>query len=358
MDLKGNTVLIVDDKLENLDILISHLSVTFGFTILVAQDGQKAIDLAKQFTPDVILLDIMMPDIDGFETCRRLKRNKATKQIPIIFMTALTDVDNKIRGFEVGGVDYVTKPIELQEVSARVVTHLTLHNLHKKLEARNRELDAFGHTVAHNLRNSVTQITGHAQILEEEAELSPELQMYLQAIIQSGYRISNIIEELQLLTGVRKAKILPEPFDMAMVIRKATQRLNYDIEQYQAQIFYPEEWPWALGYAPWVIEVWSNYMSNALKYGGKPPHLQLGATIQSDNMICFWVQDNGLGLTPEEQAQLFTPFTRFNQISIEGHGLGLSIVQHIIQKLNGQVGVESETDHGSRFFFTLPVARG
>ncbi|MDM8530914.1 response regulator [Anaerolineales bacterium HSG25] len=150
--LKGNTVLVVDDKLENLDILINYLSMTFGFTILVAQDGQKAISLAEQFMPDIILLDIMMPGIDGFETCRRLKVNETTKKIPIIFMTALTDIDSKVKGFEAGGVDYVTKPIELQEVSARITTHLTLYNLQRELEARNRELDTFGHRAHRGVR--------------------------------------------------------------------------------------------------------------------------------------------------------------------------------------------------------------
>jgi len=356
--LKGNTVLVVDDKLENLDILINYLSMTFGFTILVAQDGEKAISLAEQFMPDIILLDIMMPGIDGFETCRRLKVNEATKKIPVIFMTALTDIDSKVEGFEAGGVDYVTKPIELREVSARITTHLTLYNLQRELETRNRELDTFGHTVAHDIKNPIALILGYAQILEDETGLSPESQLCLKRIIQSGYRVSNIIEELQLLTGVRKAKILPQPFDMATVIIEVKQRLEYDIEQHQAQIICPEEWPWALGYAPWVTEVWVNYLSNALKYGGKPPYIQLGATIQPDNVICFWVQDNGSGLTPEEQAQLFVPFTRFDQVGTEGHGLGLSIVQLIMQKLNGQIGVESEVGHGSRFFFTLPVVRG
>jgi signal transduction histidine kinase len=355
--IKKNTVLVVDDKPENLDILINHLGDTFGFTILIAQDGKKAISLAEQFTPDIILLDIMLPDIDGFEICRRLKTNKITSNIPIIFMTALTDVDSKIKGFEVGGVDYVTKPIELREVSARVTTHLTLYNLRQELEARNRELDTFGHTVAHDLLNPINGITGYAQMLRDEVELPPKLQEYLEYIIQSGFRMSNIIEGLQLLTGVQKAGIIPDPFNMAMVIIEVEERLKYEFEQYQAQISYPEEWPWARGYVPWVVEVWANYISNALKYGGKPPHIQLGATTQPDNMVCFWVQDNGPGITPEKQAQLFVPFTRFNQVGTKGHGLGLSIVQHIVQKLNGQVGIESEVGHGSKFFFTLPAVK-
>jgi signal transduction histidine kinase len=109
-----------------------------------------------------------------------------------------------------------------------------------------------------------------------------------------------------------------------------------------------------MGYAPWIGEVWINYISNALKYGGQPPHIELGTSIQIDNTVRFWVRDDGPGLTPEVQARLFVPFTQLKQIQTEGHGLGLSIVQRIIEKLGGRVGLESGPGKGSLFFFTLP----
>ena len=122
----------------------------------------------------------------------------------------------------------------------------------------------------------------------------------------------------------------------------------------------PDTWPVALGHAPWVEEVWVNYLSNALNYGGRPPRVELGATTRPDNTVCFWIRDNGSGLTPEEQSRLFTPFTRFDPKSgrgrAKGHGLGLSIVRRIVGKLGGEVGVASEVDHGSVFSFTLPAA--
>jgi two-component system sensor histidine kinase/response regulator len=114
------------------------------------------------------------------------------------------------------------------------------------------------------------------------------------------------------------------------------------------------KWPVALGYAPWVEEVWINYLSNAFRYGGRPPRLELGAEAQPDGRVRFWVRDNGAGLTPEDQARLFTPFTRLDQVQVKGHGLGLSIVRRIVEKLGGQVGVESQIGQGSTFSFTLP----
>src|SRR5206468_1582865 len=119
-----------------------------------------------------------------------------------------------------------------------------------------------------------------------------------------------------------------------------------------------EKWPTASGYAPWVEEVWTNYISNAIKYGGNPPRVELGADVDPDHMIRFWVRDNGAGLAPEQQSQLFKMYSRLGETRIQGHGLGLSIVQRIVEKLGGQVGVESIPGQGSTFSFTLPLYKG
>jgi len=140
----------------------------------------------------------------------------------------------------------------------------------------------------------------------------------------------------------------------------AQRRLAGMIKENQAEIILQEAsaWPVALGYGPWVEQIWVNYLSNAIKYGGRPPCVEMGATQQPDNMIRFWVHDNGNGLSLDEQAQLFTPFTRLGQVRAQGYGLGLSIVRRIVEKLGGQVGIESDgvPGHGSVFFFTLPSA--
>ncbi|HMR64932.1 MAG TPA: HAMP domain-containing sensor histidine kinase, partial [Anaerolineae bacterium] len=138
------------------------------------------------------------------------------------------------------------------------------------------------------------------------------------------------------------------------IIYQVQSRLQPMIEEYKAEIVMPKTWPMVLGYAPWVEEVWINYVSNGIKYGGQPPRLELGATLQSDQMIRFWVRDNGAGLTSEAQGSLFVEFSRLNKFSVPGHGLGLSIVRRIVEKLGGHVGVKSEIGRGSEFFFTLP----
>jgi signal transduction histidine kinase len=142
--------------------------------------------------------------------------------------------------------------------------------------------------------------------------------------------------------------------EMSQIIGEVQRRLDYMLKEYGAELILPTSWPVALGYAPWIEEVWANYLSNAIKYGGQPPRLEVGATPQADGMVRFWVRDNGAGLTLAEQSHLFTPFTKLNRVRAKGHGLGLSIVQRIVEKLGGQVGVESQVGQGSLFYFSLP----
>ncbi len=146
------------------------------------------------------------------------------------------------------------------------------------------------------------------------------------------------------------------PLDMFSIVEEAQKRLVYMSKQSRAEFILPYHWPIALGYAPWIEEVWANYLSNAMKYGGRPPRIELGSTIQEDGMIRFWVKDNGAGILPDDQSNLFTPFTQLGQVRAEGSGLGLSIVRRIIDKCEGQVGLESEVDVGSTFWFALPAA--
>ena len=229
-----------------------------------------------------------------------------------------------------------------------------------ELEVRNEELDAFAHTVAHDLKAPLSLIIGFAEVLEQDyAELpDEEVGQYLCGMAQNGRKMSNIIDELLLLAAVRKVAVDMGSLDMASIVTEAQQRLAFMIEEHQAEIILPDTWPIALGYAPWVEAVWVNYISNAIKYGGRPPRVEAGATVQADGRVCFWVQDNGPGIPPGAQARLFTPFTRLDQLRANGHGLGLSIARRIVEKLGGQVGVESEVGQGSVFSFILPGVAG
>lgn len=235
----------------------------------------------------------------------------------------------------------------------------TLRQQTLELQARNDELDAFAHTVAHDLKTPLGPIIGLSQLLENFYEALPAEQREeaLHAIARSGQKMNNIINELFLLAKMHDANIEVAPLDMANIVAEVKQRLDYMIKEKQVKITLPDSWPLAEGYGPWIEEVWANYMSNAIKYGGQPPQVELGATRQANGFIRFWVWDNGAGLSQKEQKRLFVPFTQLNKVRAQGHGLGLSIVRRIVERLGGEVGVESQgiSGAGSLFFFTLPA---
>lgn len=227
------------------------------------------------------------------------------------------------------------------------------------LEARNAELDAFTHTVAHDLKSPLALIVGFASLLEsgDQTALDADQRLALRTITQTSFRMRNIIDELLLLASVGKQEVEMRPLNMAAIVAETQTRLQYMFEEHKAEIKLPQKWPVALGHGPWIEEVWTNYLSNGIKYGGRPPQLELGAAVQPDGMARFWVTDNGPGIAPEDQARLFAPFTQLSQVRAEGHGLGLSIVHRIIHKCKGQVGVDSEIGAGSTFWFTLPAGQ-
>jgi PAS domain S-box-containing protein len=219
------------------------------------------------------------------------------------------------------------------------------------------ELDAFAHTVAHDLKNPLAAVIGFCRLYEraERAPDAAELSSCLhQAALNAG-RMQNIIDELLLLSTVRKTDVVPEPVAMRRVVEGAWARLEYMVEASGAELALPAEWASGLGHAPWVEEVWENYLSNAIRYGGRPPRLSLGSDEQGGKAR-FWVSDNGAGIPPGEHHRLFLPFSRLHQVRAAGHGLGLSIVRRIVEKLGGDVWFSSAPGRGSTFGFSLPAA--
>jgi two-component system, sensor histidine kinase and response regulator len=361
-----NDILLVDDDPVNLRLLSELLSGR-GFKTRLMPSGKRALAAISRSLPDLILLDIMMPDMDGYEVCRQLKADERTKDIPIIFISALDDIFNKVKAFKLGAVDYITKPFNEAEVYNRVQTHLSLQTMvreiqakNKLLERQNQELDAYSHIVAHDLKTPIGTIIGYTIMLKDVLEdlQNDYMQTCIDGISVSSFRMNRIIDELLLLAKIRQEEVRLQTIDMNQVLTRVLQSLEFTIQRYDGEISLPTSWHPAKGYAPWIEEVWVNYITNGLKYGGQPPHLQLGSSQLKNGMLSFWIRDNGDGLTREEQTVLFDEFTQLNSLHFSGHGLGLSIVKRIIIKLDGQVGVESNgiKGEGSLFYFTLPAA--
>jgi signal transduction histidine kinase len=266
---------------------------------------------------------------------------------------------------EAGVAAYLLKPPDSREMERAITMAMArfkdiqaLHQTNMELQASNDELDAFAHTVAHDLQSPLGLISGFGEMLLLNYEAYPPEQHIeiLSRITRTAKKMSSIVSELLVLSSVRQMDVTLEPLDMAQILDEVQQRLAEEIKNYEAEIIMPSAWPVAQGYAPWIEEVWFNYLSNGIKYGGSPPCLELGVTEDGDGQLRFWVRDNGAGVTAVDQKELFTPFTKLSHVRAKGHGLGLSIVRRIMERLGGQVGIESEFGEGSTFWFTLPAA--
>lgn len=246
----------------------------------------------------------------------------------------------------------------LKLLAARIAAAVDNARMYEEREHLIKDLDAYAHSVAHDLKNPIGVILAYIEMigLEYSPSLPEVVREYNKVIDRNSRKMIDIINALLLIANVRERKeIVMDHPDMAAIVSEVLARLSNDIAMSRAQVSAPDRWPDVLGYTPWIEEVWVNYVSNAIKYGGKPPRIELGATEQPDGCVRFWIKDNGGGISPEDQPRLFTQFTRLDESEAEGHGLGLSIVQRIVEKLGGQVGVESTVGQGSTFFFTLPA---
>jgi signal transduction histidine kinase len=217
--------------------------------------------------------------------------------------------------------------------------------------------------VAHDLKGPVSIIFGYTELMMmegNEVEVSREdMVRYAGILLETGHKMANIINELLMLAKVRRQDDLPlEQLDTNSILNEVLFRLDWQIKEAQARITMPQSWPVAVGYAPWVEEVWVNYIQNAIKYAGEKPEIVVGfdeSDSQADGHVRFWVKDSGPVIAAEEQKHLFLEFSRVGERKIHGHGLGLAIVRRIIERMGGRFGVESEVGEGSLFFFTLPA---
>jgi two-component system, sensor histidine kinase and response regulator len=366
-------ILVVDDNKNILRMVKARLT-KLGHKIEVARNGAVAIKMLKSKIFDLILLDQQMPDMDGLTTLQEI-REKVDPYLPVIMVTASSSLNLAVMFMKSGGTDFIEKPIDFDilsvkieravkateqlrhEIAERQQAEEILRQSNRELYERNEDLDAFARTVAHDLKGPLALLIGYGDILANSymALSKSEIDTYTSALVRNGQKMSKVIDELLLFSSIRKEDVVHHPLQMDVVVDQTIQRLNYMIEKYEANVILPNSFQSVIGYGPWIEEVWYNYMTNAIKYGGNPPIIEIGSE-PLGGYVKFWIRDNGQGLTQDEQQKLFEPFVQLKSQSFKGHGLGLSIVKKIVEKLNGQVGIESDVGGGSLFYFTLPSA--
>lgn len=337
-----------------------------SFIQLTHTEQLKQAQAMLDTTPyDLVLLDLSLPDARGLDSFLEISRYQPT--IPVVILSSYTNHELAIQAVQLGAQDYLAK----DDLSANLLVKTIHHTIERhrllleisrratELETQNLALNDFAHTVAHQIQGLLSQMVGYASLVDShyQEQLSVPARQAVDQIMQSGYKMNNVITELLFLSSMRSENIQVSELDSKRILTEVLKRLRYQIREANAKIILPNHWPPALGYAPWIEEVWLNYISNGLKYGGsdeEPPILKLGAQSENNGMVRFWVVDKGPGIAPADQKRLFKPHTRLTSKKIRGDGLGLSIVWRIVEKCGGKVGVESQLGNGSCFWFTLP----
>jgi two-component system, sensor histidine kinase and response regulator len=356
-------ILIVDDIARNLQVLGSILSEN-GFGVSVASSGQGALEAITAQTPDVILLDIQMPDMDGFEVCRRLKLMPATQHIPVIFLTARTETEDIVRGFELGAVDYITKPFISQELLARVRTHLHLVRQNKHLVELNKEKDEFLGIAAHDLRNPLSKIQFIAEKMSYKADtFTPDL--IKEASADIAYTVSGMMELVSNLldvNAIEQGHLTPElnAIEIDHIIDHIVRDYDARAEKKHITLRYEADAdiPTVLADEVAIVQIADNLISNALKYSpfGKPVTVRLK---RENDIVALEVEDAGPGISEDDQKKMFQKFARLSAQPTGGEhtiGLGLSIVKKLVESIHATISVRTMLGKGTTFVVQFPLA--
>jgi two-component system sensor histidine kinase/response regulator len=380
-------ILIVDDTPENLRLLSSMLEET-GYKVRKATNGKQALKAIEAQSPDLILLDILMPEMNGYQIAKHLKSIDSTREIPIIFLSALNDTMDKVFAFDVGGVDYITKPFQMQEVLVRVRTQITLRDQQKQLLDQNKKLQqeikerqkiestlrVYIHAISHDLRNPVTgMLILLNNLLSKKTSDSPSSLTVntniLEQMANSCDRQLNLLNSLVETsdTSLQGISVNCQPLDLVNFTQQliAEWQPVFDKNRVILNNKVPSDLPAIQADSTQLWRVFDNLISNAIKYNPPGLTLTLSAEVISEKKaksknstqwIKYTISDDGIGVNSEEAEELFELYKRGKNVGkIKGLGLGLYLCRQIINAHEGKIGVIANEKSGVSFWFTLPV---
>ena len=367
-ELKKDVILVVDDQPNNLKVISSVLGDSYSLSF--ANNGPNALKILENLQPDLILLDVMMPGMDGYEVCQRIKSTEKTKELPVIFLTAKNDIEDILKAFRAGAVDYITKPFNIMELKVRVGNHLSLKHTREQLKNANDKLlqvihekDKFFTIIAHDLRNPFIGISSLSQIMVEQlgSLQLDEMEEYAREIHHASTNafklLKNLLSWAKSQTG--RMDFVPQHLDVQELItetisfiQEAAILKSIEIESQIAEglsVFADKEM---------VATVMRNLVSNAVKFtraGGKV----LIRCERSDQHIRISVVDNGIGMTSKMVEEIFRIDVSNGRKGTNGEpssGIGLLLCKEFTERNGGTITVESQPDQGSTFNITLPVS--
>lgn len=352
-------ILIVDDLEANREIM-ARLLARAGYHTRDADGGESALALLEDYRPDLILLDVSMPRMSGFEVCEQIKASPETEHIPVIFVSALSELGNKVRAFEVGAVDYIIKPYKTEEVLARVRSQVTLAHQRKRIMELDLLKDQLMRTVSHDLKNPLHIIMGYAAMMMEGSDINTETMMEMAAeVYRSADKMYNLVTNFLDLSQIEDGLSLHRvPVSIKKMAAQILQSFALPAEQKAITLLLslPDD-DVTVEVDPLRIEqVFNNLVSNAIKYTPDGGKVTISAQRQGSG-VTISVSDTGLGIPPDALPHLFDKFFRVQTTQHkerEGTGLGLSIVKAIVEQHGGSIDVTSEAGKGSRFSVYLP----
>jgi signal transduction histidine kinase len=355
-----SNILIVDDIPDNLRVLGGILKEE-GYKIRPVLNGELALQVAEKEKPDLILLDIMMPGMDGYEVCRQLKANPGLKDIPVIFISALNDTTDLIKAFESGGVDYITKPFQAAEVSVRVATHLKICRQNADLRELNATKDKFFSIIAHDLRGPIGNMLSISEMISEKGQVDEDtLYMFLKLQKELSKETIQLLENLLIWARSNTNRIDFEPvlLDLNILIRESIESANVqamnkniaisDSSVSSCQVFADENM---------IRLILRNLLSNAIKFTSHEGKINVSAYSGINHEVVISVSDTGIGIPSDMLKNLFRIEVSSKRYGTDGeasNGLGLMLCKEFVEKHKGKIWVESEEDKGSVFSFSIP----
>ncbi len=360
------TIMIIDDAPANLKVLDGMLQQQ-GYRIMAFPRGALALKAAAKHPPDLVLLDITMPDMNGFEVCEQLKANANTKDTPVLFISGRSDTANKVRAFSAGAVDYVTKPFQVEEVRARVETHLELRRQRRKLQQAYDQLrdleslrDSLVHMVVHDMRSPLTGILGYLGLLKDRVR-DRLTEQEVADLEHASHLTSILVEMANTLLDVNRLESGQMPLDLAAYDLRIVTQEGVELLGHPERIdvcIAPTPHPVVVQCDRDVIRrVAANLVSNAIKFTLAPGSVQV-AVDASDGWARVTVKDTGPGIPPKDQKRIFDKFSQAEAglCQRRSSGLGLTFCRLAVLAHGGRIGLDSEEGKGSTFWFELPLA--
>jgi signal transduction histidine kinase len=334
-----------------------------GFDVDFLDDSQLVQAYLENHDIDLLLLDVMMPKIDGFELCRRIKSTPKSADIPVIFLTALTDSEHIIKAFEVGGVDYISKPFQTTELLARVRTHVENKKYREKLEQLNATKDKFFSIIAHDLKNPISSIKNSVDLMSRLYDdfSDEERKAYLHNLRETTENVFDLLQNLLAWsrTQTNRIEFNPDLFDLKLVADNITTLLNHQANQKNISLFHQvKEGTMVYADVNMIATVLRNLASNAIKFTKEMGIVKIFVKSESEQQIEIVVEDNGVGIESNNLSKLFSIASNFSTKGTNaesGTGLGLILCKEFVEKNGGSITVSSVLGKGTSFNIVLPT---